>query len=100
MSKKYKLQFTSKSNSDYYNMLENSAYISLNYYKKISSEFRAKVKNLLEYPYIYQIVQNKKQLRKMTIFNYILLYKVHNNTVIICRIFSNKINYKKYISDL
>lgn len=98
MNKNYQIQFTSKAKSDYYSILEYSLEISFNYYKEIMKNFKSKIQNLLKYPYIYPIIPSKKDLRKIVINNnYILVYKIINNTIIIQRIFSKKVNYTKYI---
>lgn len=93
---KYKIKYTSKAKSDYYNILEHSFNIHFNYYRKIQEEFHSKIQNLLENPYIYSKIQNTN-FRKTTIFNYILVYKIFNNTILVYRIFSSKIQYIKYI---
>lgn len=93
---KYKIEYTSKAKSDYYNMLEHSLNLHFNYYQKIQNEFHSKIQNLLENPYIYPKIQNTNY-RKTTILNYILVYKIFNNTILVYRIFSNKIQYIKYI---
>lgn len=97
MNKKYKIQFTSKANSDYYNVLEHSLNISFKYYKKICENFNSKILNILENPYIYPIIQTKRKFRKVTICNYILVYEIYNHTIIVYRIFSGKIKYSEYI---
>lgn len=94
---KYKIEYTSKAQSDYYNMLEHSLSIHFNYYRKIYEEFHSKIQNLLENPYIYPIIENKKEFRKTNISNYIIVYKICNNIVIVYRIFLSKIQYTKYI---
>lgn len=81
-------------------MLENSLYLSIKYYFKVNKKFNSKIKTLLVYPYMYQKIKQETEIRKMSIFNYTLLYKVHNKIIIVCRIFSNKIDYKYYISNL
>ncbi len=94
---KYKIDFASKAQSDYYNIMEKSLYIHFNYYKKIRKEFHSKIQNILENPYIYPQIEIK-DFRKATINNeYIIIYKIHMNTVMIHRIFSSKILYLEHL---
>lgn len=97
MKNKYKIQYTSKAESDYYNMLEHSLNISFNYYQKIYKDFNSKIQSLLENPYMYPIIENRKEFRKITISNYIIVYKICDSTLIVYRIFSNKNPYINYI---
>lgn len=97
MNYRYEIQYTSKAKSDYYNMLENSLNISLSYYQKSYQNFNSKIQNLLENPYIYPIIQSNSELRKMLISNYILIYEICHNKIVVHRIFSNKIQYAKFI---
>ena len=90
------MKYTSKAKSDYYNLIENSVNIHFNYYQKIRNEFSSKIQNILENPYMYPKIQIK-DLRKVKINSYILIYKIHVDTIIIHRIFSNKIPYIKYL---
>lgn len=92
---KYKIEYTSKAKSDYYNMLEHSLNMHFNYYLKIQEEFHSKIQNLLENPYIYSKIQNTN-FRKITILNYILVYKILMDTILVYRIFSSKIQYIKH----
>lgn len=94
---KYKIEYTSKAQSDYYNMLEHSFNIHFNYYQKIYEEFHSKIQNILENPYIYPVIKTKKEFRKTNISNYIIVYKICNNTVIVYRVFLSKIQYMNYI---
>lgn len=96
MSPKYRIQYTSKAKSDYYNMLEHAFNISLNYYQKIYQDFNSKIQSLLENPYIYPEIQNTN-FRKTKIFNYILVYEISTDTILVYRIFSNRVQYIKYI---
>lgn len=98
MNKKYKIQFTSKAKSDYYNILDYSFEISFNYYIKIIKSFKSKIQNLLKYPFIYPKVLSTREFRKVIIDNnYVLIYKIYGNIIIVERIFSKRINYIKYI---
>lgn len=93
---KYKIDFTSKAQSDYYNIMEKSFYIHFNYYQKIREEFHSKIQNILENPHMYPVIQIK-DFRKASVDTYIIIYKIHMDTVIIQRIFSSKISYTEYL---
>lgn len=97
MFQKYKIKFTSKAKSDYYNMLESSLNISKKYFKKINEKFNLKIQYLLKNPYIYPMAENNENFRKIIIYNYILIYQICNEEIVICRIFFCKVPYEKYI---
>lgn len=93
---KYKIEYKSKAKSDYWNMLENSYNIHINYSQKIYNEFHSKIQNILENPYMYPQIEIK-DFRKASLNSYIIIYKIHIDTVIIHRIFSNKNSYREYL---
>lgn len=93
---KYKIDFASKAQSDYYNIMEKSLYIHFNYYQKIRNGFHSKIQNISKNPYMYPQIEIK-DYRKASLNWYIIIYKIHIDTVIIHRIFSNKNSYREHL---
>lgn len=80
---------------DFYQTVENISNYSILLSQKIKKELPLKISYLQEYPRMYQIIKiiNQKEIRKIVISKYVILYSINNNIINILNIYPQKSNY-------
>lgn len=92
---KTKVIYTPSFLEDFYNTLYNISKYSTPLSQKIKEKFYSKISYLQEYPRMYQVIKiiNQKEIRKIIISKYVILYSINNNIVNILNIYPQKSNY-------
>lgn len=92
---KYRVTITSSCLEDLDQYVKNTFKYSVSLSQKIKKEFYSKISYLQVYPKIYQIIKiiNQKEIRKIVIKKYVVLYSINNNIVNILNIYPQKSNY-------
>ncbi len=92
---KNKLIISPSFSEDFYQIIENVSNYSIPLSQRIKKELRLKILYLQEYPRMYQVIKiiNQKEIRKIIISKYVILYSINNNNINILNIYPQKFNY-------
>lgn len=95
MSFNYKINFSSSCPKDLDEYVKNASKYSIQLSRKIKEEFYSKISYLQEYPRMYQTIKiiNQKEIRKIVISKYVILYSINNNIINILNVYPQKSNY-------
>lgn len=95
MSFNCKVNITSSCIKDLDQYIKDTSIYSISLSQKIKKEFYSKIPYLQEYPKMYQVIKiiNQKEIRKIVIKNYVILYSINNNIINILNIYPQKSNY-------
>lgn len=86
-----------KAKDDLYYILKNISNISNSYYLTFLNKLLQKLSSLSDFPEMYPLLSKNYSYRKIIIDNYIVIYKLENNSIIILRVFSR---FEDYIGKL
>ncbi len=93
---KYRIIIANQADEDLFRM---SNYLSNNKFKELRKVLKDKYRNIIKmpwmYPRLYYEKKTKTDFRKIVYQNYIIIYKIQKNQIIILRIVSEKENYLK-----
>lgn len=85
----YKIDFSSSCLEDLDEYVKSASKHSIQLSRKIKEEFYSKISYLQEYPKMYQVIKiiNQKEIRKIIIKNYVILYSINNKNINILNIY-------------
>ena len=91
----YKINITSSCFEDLEQYIKSTSKYSISLAQKIKEEFYSKIPNLQQYPRMYQTIKiiNSKEIRKIVIKKYVILYSIDENYINILNIYPQKSNY-------
>lgn len=74
---------------DFHQIIENISEYSIPLSKKLRKELYSKISYIKQYPRMYQTIKiiNQKEIRKIVISKYVILYSINNNIINILNIY-------------
>lgn len=96
---KNNIKFSPSFSEEFKQIIKDVSKISIPLSQKIISEFYSKLFYLKIYPKMYPIIKNisDRQVRKIVIQKYVILYFYEKNQICILNMFSQKVNYYNLI---
>lgn len=96
---KNNIEISTSSICDLKEILENISNFSGSMPIKIRQEFSSKVSNLEKHPKMYPIIKivKNREIRKIIIQKYVILYSIDNKQINILNMFPQKANYMNLI---
>ena len=80
---------------NFYQIIKNISEYSIPLSQKNRKELYSKISYIKKYPRMYQTIKiiNQKEIRKIVIKKYVILYSINNNNINILNIYPQKFNY-------
>ena len=96
---KNNIKFSPSFSEEFKQIIKDVSKISIPLSQKIISEFYSKLFYLKIYPKMYPIIKNinDRQVRKIVIQKYVILYSYEKNQICILNMFPQKVNYYNLI---
>ena len=91
----YKVNIVFSCLEDLDQYVKNTSKYSISLSQKIRKELYSKISYIKKYPRMYQTIKiiNQKEIRKIVIKKYVILYSINNNNINILNIYPQKFNY-------